>query len=554
MHKSENVITSRHYLIMAVIAFAVGIVFSVIVKTHYVLYISKILIIIVLILLAILVSLKICFRHRKLRLKTFLLPLFILIFVLSGVFRIIGIDYLFPSPLAKYDGRSAWLSGTVSTQPKLTKNGYSYYFEMKLCQVNDEHISEENIIIYIPKSRGKYVSKDDKISCWTRITKLQDDFTEGIYSYNTNLHTKRIFYSGTTENTNPEDFTVSPTFTGFIKALGKDIGSTISKTANSLLMADRTNSAILTGILVGDKAGFSDNLYAKFSSAGLSHIVAVSGMHLSILFGAMISVFGIFNMKRNRSLLLSVPIILLFAATANFTPSVCRASIMILTMIAASLFRRRYSPINALFLSLGIILIVSPYSIFSPSLTLSFCATLGILVYFKYIYYFLSKLLTCVRFRSSIANRITKHLLNAVITSVALSISVFIGTAFFSLMLFGSVSVAQFLTNIWVIPLVTVIFCLGYIVCIAQHILPPLALTLRYPLNRLVGIIASTADVFGKDEFALQTSREDILWVMGFAYLGLSILLYRILKTFYDFSEEKKISESYSKATEIRKL
>ncbi len=539
MYESEHIITSRHYLIMAVIAFATGIVFSVIVKTHYVLSVAKAIIIIAIILISIMLSLKICSRHHKLRLKPFLLPLFLLLAILAGIFRIIGVDYLFPGPLAEYDGQSVWLSGTVTTEPKLTQKVYNCYFEMKIHKINDKTVPEEDIIIYIPTYRGQYVSKDDMISCWTKITKLQQDYTEGIYSYNTNLHTKNIFYSGTTKNTNPEDFKLPLT----LASIGKEASLTVSKTANSILISNKTNSAILTGILVGDKSGFTDDMYAKFSSAGLSHIVAVSGMHLSILFGAIISIFSVFNLKRNWILLLSVPIIVFFAATSGFTPSVCRASIMILTMIAAMLFKRRYSPINALFLSLGIILLVSPYSIFSPSLTLSFCATLGILVYFKYIFYFLSKLTNLVHIKNNIANRTVTHILNIVITSVSLSISVVIGTAYFSLMLFGSISFAQFFTNIWIIPVVTIVFVLGYMVCIAQYLLPPLALALRYPLNIFVGIIASTADSFGKQMFTLQVSDGSVLWVLGIAYLGFAIMLYRILKTFHGFSEEKRISK-----------
>lgn len=79
-------------------------------------------------------------------------------------------------------------------------------------------------------------------------------------------------------------------------------------------------------LLLGEKAGLSYSQRNELSLAGMSHIVAVSGMHLSILFAL---VYALTLRQRVLSALLGIPVAFFFAAVAGFTPSVTRAAVML---------------------------------------------------------------------------------------------------------------------------------------------------------------------------------------------------------------------------------
>jgi len=540
MYKSEHIITFRHYIVLAVIAFGTGIVLATLVTPEFLSWTCRFLVTFFIILVSVAIILKTITRTKKLSAKPFLLCAFLVFSILAGIFRITAVNYFDPNPLDNFAGKSAWLTGTVNTDPTVTQNGYSVYFQMKVTQINDEDIDTENILIYIPKERGVTLSRGDSICCWTKIKEPVKKSITWPYDYETHLQGQDIFFTGTTKYANPAQSTAPTSVTSYISDVGYETSNAITSAIDGLSLSSSNNANILKGILVGDKSEFSDELYQQFSYAGLSHIVAVSGMHLSILFGFLTLILSKIRIRKRLSVFIIIPVIILFAATANFTPSVCRAAIMIIMMLTATLLRKRYSPINALFLSLGIILLVYPYAIYSRSLTLSFLATLGILVYYKYLIYFMNKFTETIKVKSKGINLFITYILNLITSSLSVSISVTIATAFFSIKIFGAVSWIQFLTNIWVIPSVTAAFCLGYIACIIHYIFPPLADIISYPLDFFLSVIAKTASTFGQNIFIYQPQVEKVPWLAMIICLGIAIFIYLILKTVYDLLEENE--------------
>lgn len=110
-------------------------------------------------------------------------------------------------------------------------------------------------------------------------------------------------------------------------------------------------------LLLGEKSGLSDAQRNQLSLAGMSHIVAVSGMHLSILFGL---VYVLTLRQRVLSALLGIPIAVFFAAVAGFTPSVTRAALMLSLALLARLLRREYDPPSALAFAVLALLLWNP--------------------------------------------------------------------------------------------------------------------------------------------------------------------------------------------------
>lgn len=138
-------------------------------------------------------------------------------------------------------------------------------------------------------------------------------------------------------------------------------------------------AAFHTALLTGDKSGLYRELdtYYALSRAGLMHVTAVSGMHVSFLVGFVLLLFP----NRRRSAVLLLPLLLLFAAMTGFTPSVMRAVFMQLCLLLAPLLKRESDSLTSLFMILAILLLMNPQAAASVSLQFSFAATLGIVLF-----------------------------------------------------------------------------------------------------------------------------------------------------------------------------
>lgn len=138
-------------------------------------------------------------------------------------------------------------------------------------------------------------------------------------------------------------------------------------------------AAALNGLLLGDKAGMTVQQDAAFRDSGISHIMAVSGMHLAVICQALLALLRKLRVGRRPSALIAMAAVLIIMAVTGFSASILRAGITYLIMLAGSLFFARADGLNSLGGAVLAILALNPYNIMDLSLQLSVCATLGIL-------------------------------------------------------------------------------------------------------------------------------------------------------------------------------
>ncbi len=536
MHNSAHIISSKHYLVLCSIAFTLGI-FLFVYLDNIVLTATVIFLAVALFSLSVILLLR-TFKLINTRLKPILLPFFSILFVLLGIFRIYCFENSSSAALRRYESNDVWLYGCVTSAPELTSSGFYRSFELEVVQVNSDPKAKGTVLMYLPTGRCENLEMGDQICCWTKLSIPDRTEANDNFDYYTHLRGKNIFVIGNTQNVNKVYFDKSITFTSYIRNIGISVRSKISKTVDCIFLSDASSRSVLKGILLGDKSEFSDELYKRFSNAGISHIIAVSGLHLSILFSFIMSILSTTYIRRKTALIIAMPLILLFVSASAFSLSVCRAALMLFIAILAVFTGKRYDSATALFLALGIILIISPYSLFSKSLLLSFSATLGIFAFYKYIMHILLK-----PFRTNFKP------FTFVASSLSLSSSSLIGTLYFLILFFGSISKVQFLTNLWTIPLVSVIFCLGFIVCLVYELFPAFALwALKPPLSLLLNIIKTTVDVFGDDKYALNIPINSMPNYVFPIYVGFVVMLYFFLKLYYDIDKEKKRAAKKSAA------
>ncbi len=143
---------------------------------------------------------------------------------------------------------------------------------------------------------------------------------------------------------------------------------------------------IITAILLGADETMDAELKSKYASAGVSHILSVSGMHVGIMFMLVNFILRPLNYSRKTKVLKAIIILLFiwfYATVTGLSPSVQRASVMFSFATCGTLLQRNTNIFHSLFASLFILLLVSPLLIFEIGFQLSYLAVFGIVIFQK---------------------------------------------------------------------------------------------------------------------------------------------------------------------------
>jgi len=203
---------------------------------------------------------------------------------------------------------------------------------------------------------------------------------------------------------------------------------------------------ILCGILFGKRDYINSETTDLFAASGISHLLAISGLHLSIIVFLINALLGIFRIgKVFRSVITLVFTAVLMIMT-GFTPSILRAGIMITCLLFAQFLRYDYDAPTALSFSAVIICIINPYAITNIGFLLSFSATLGLIVS--------QTLLDKVRATFSLKTvGIVRLVLYEILKLIVPCFFAFMFTVPVSACVFGYLSVYSPITNLIISPL-----------------------------------------------------------------------------------------------------
>jgi competence protein ComEC len=137
-------------------------------------------------------------------------------------------------------------------------------------------------------------------------------------------------------------------------------------------------SALLEALLIGAREDVPGDLYNGFMRTGSLHILALSGLHVTVLYGIVAGLLW-FLRTRWQKFLVATLVLLFYQFLAGFMPSLLRATVMIVLGGIASLLDRDGETINVLALSGIVLLLIDPFQAFTLSFQLSFLALAGIL-------------------------------------------------------------------------------------------------------------------------------------------------------------------------------
>lgn len=136
-------------------------------------------------------------------------------------------------------------------------------------------------------------------------------------------------------------------------------------------------AGFLKAVLLGDKSFLDKDMYRLYSKSGIAHLLAISGLHISII-GA--SVYKLFRKISGYavSIILSFFFILFYIILIDSSVSVIRAFIMIIMFFGAQYFGRNYDLLNSAIISAFIIVFLNPLQLYQAAFLLSFFAVFSI--------------------------------------------------------------------------------------------------------------------------------------------------------------------------------
>ncbi len=221
-------------------------------------------------------------------------------------------------------------------------------------------------------------------------------------------------------------------------------------------------------LLLGDDTLLSFREDASFQLSGIRHVIAVSGLHVSILFGI---VYLICGKGQISTVLLGIPVLLVFAAMAGFTPSVVRACVMQGLMIIAFTIDKEYDPPTALAFSVLVMLVCNPMTITSVSFQLSVGCMIGIFLFSERTKDFL---LHKTKLGPAKGKSVRARLTRWFVGSLSVTLSAMTVTVPLCAWYFGMVSVIGIVTNLLTLWVISSIFYGIMVSCLLGWIWLPL--------------------------------------------------------------------------------
>lgn len=244
-------------------------------------------------------------------------------------------------------------------------------------------------------------------------------------------------------------------------------------------------------LLIGDKEYLDYETNTAFKISGISHVIAVSGLHVGILFGL---VYLLVGRKNIPALLVGVPILFFFAAVAGFSPSIMRACIMYTLTLIATAIHKEYDPPTALAFAVLVMLIADPWTVASVSFQLSVSCVAGIFLFTEPIRAWLMDKKRLGRYKGRV-----RKTANAFSASVAISLGATVFVTPLCAYYFGTVSLAGPLTNLLTLWIVSAIFYGAMAVTVLGLIWAPLGAAvgwlLAWPIRYVLTVAKAIAAV-----------------------------------------------------------
>jgi len=352
-------------------------------------------------------------------------------------------------PSVLQDDSSVALCGMVGSSPVF--RGGSFRFELKAEAVYTGASSHpirgklllriDSVLLHEPILAG------DRLLLTGKLRKIRNGLNPSAFDYALYMQRRGIEYQ-LTSSAGDTLISLSGNRASSIRSLPYRVVNLFTHSWEQYGEGKEESLAVLKAITLGDKGSLSEELRQAYSGAGAAHVLAVSGLHVGMIWLILEKILAFRSKKiviRLLRSLLIVSLLWFYAALTGWSSSVCRSVTMFTLVSLAGLFSRNSSILNTMLLSALLLLCIAPSRIYDTGFQLSYMALTGIIL--------LQPVLAgCITPRT----KIMKWIRDLVSVSVAAQLF----TLPLTLGIFHQFPTAFILTNLLVIPLATAELCL----------------------------------------------------------------------------------------------
>ena len=275
-------------------------------------------------------------------------------------------------------------------RPQIKKDDIAYYSNQKLtfsawvCEEADVDYKSRRLTLCVEgKIRGRVLIKTDlyphydygdilKVSGFLQLPGKIEDFDYGAYLARHNIYA--VMYFAKIEYEGDRDLSWQEGIYGYLLEKKQTLATVINR------HLPEPEAGLANAILFGYRRTVLEEDMAIFSRVGLSHLIAISGSHITILSAMIVNFFLFLGLTRQRSLILVFLFLFIYPLITGASASAVRSAIMGALVFLAIFFKRESSLLRALILSASLMLFLNPQLLFFDiGFQLSFAALIGII-------------------------------------------------------------------------------------------------------------------------------------------------------------------------------
>lgn len=362
---------------------------------------------------------------------------------------------------------SALLFGTINSAAKETEKTFQYEVAIDSLLVGDSIKTKTGkILLYIYKDENlKNLEIGNSIAIPNKLIIINNSGNPHSFDYKKFLARSNIYHQCFLPNDEIILLKDTKQSKNFVQNLKKFLSNSLDKN-----VADNDTKQLLKASLLNERIHLSDELWESYSKTGIVHIIAISGMHISLLFGIIIFIFRLIRHKKYIwiTYAIAIPIVWLYIIITDLPASAVRAGLMF-SITALSIFiQKPQQSLNTLFATATIMLLVHPTWLYDIGMQLSFLCMLSIILFYQPIFQLLSS---------------PSVVLNLIAKSFAMSVAVQVLTAPIAMYYFNQFPIFTFIANIPAAVYSTFLLLCGLAIFVLEGVGLPAS---------FIGIIASS--------------------------------------------------------------
>lgn len=460
---------------------------------------------------------------KKLRAKKELCCLFVSLFISSAVFTAVN-SYVY-TPTVRYADTRCDIEATVLDTPVISSGG-NYGYLIRTNTINGEEASIK-MRLYVPYDISAEPYDEISFTSYPFIIGSND---KGMYLHFRSRGTYLGVYTKYDVGIHTPD--KKPLISIFPILKAQSI-----KIIKHFLGEKYAGFSI--GILFGDKILIDADAKESFQRVGMTHIMAVSGLHMSVWVYGLYRLLKRAHVTEGRASFISILFSFCVVCFSSFSVSVIRAMIMTCVYLSAGLFKRRSDALNSLGLAIFLMCIVNPFVVCDVSFLLSVFSTLGIILTSSE----LSKLKDTVK-HTKIKSVLDIMPIKYLTESIALSVSASAFTYPIAVGIFGGISLVSPIVNLLVIPALTPCLLLSGV----MTMLPSLTLLMKIVRHFLIlfeNYVFFFVEIFARLRFSYIQTENLVFCVV------IPIIAATVLCVLYSIKEKKFNVTAFSAAASV---